>query len=83
MVKFFTVIQIIFAEKFVSQDFTIRTAPGLSGPKNTCAIGIPIQADLALCNFTPSDFDLGNSALYKSLPWVISLNVVNIVLLQK
>ena len=37
MVKISTVIQIIFAEKFVSQDFTIRAAPGLSGPTNTCA----------------------------------------------
>ena len=37
MVKFFTVIRIIFAEKFVSQDFTIRAAPGLSGPTNRCA----------------------------------------------
>ena len=36
MVTFFTVIQIIFAEKVVSQDFTIRAAPGLSGPTNTC-----------------------------------------------
>ena len=36
MVKISTVIQIIFAEKFVSQDFTIRAAPGLSGPTNTC-----------------------------------------------
>ena len=33
----FTVIQIIFAEQFVTQDFTIRAAPGLSGPTNTCA----------------------------------------------
>ena len=38
MVKISTVIQIIFAEKFVSQDFTIRAAPGLSGPTNTCAV---------------------------------------------
>ena len=37
MVKISTVIQIIFAEKFVSQDFTIRAAPGLNGPTNTCA----------------------------------------------
>ena len=37
MVNISTVIQIIFAEKFVSQDFTIRAAPGLSGPTNTCA----------------------------------------------
>ena len=36
MVNIFTVIQIIFVEKFVSQDFTIRAAPGLSGPTNTC-----------------------------------------------
>ena len=37
MVENFIVIQLIFAEKFVSQDFTIRAAPGLSGPANTCA----------------------------------------------
>ena len=36
MVKISTVIQIIFAEKFISQDFSIRAAPGLSGPTNTC-----------------------------------------------
>ena len=36
MVNIFTVIETIFAEKFVSQDFTIRAAPGLSGPTNTC-----------------------------------------------
>ena len=30
MVKISTVIQITFAEKFVSQDFTVRTASGLS-----------------------------------------------------
>ena len=36
MVKISTVIQIIFAEKFVSQEFTIRAVPGLSGPTNTC-----------------------------------------------
>ena len=33
-------IQLLFAEKFVSQDFTIWAAPGLSaadsGPANTC-----------------------------------------------
>ena len=34
----FNVIQIIFPEKFVSPDFTIRTAPGLSGPTNTCVL---------------------------------------------
>ena len=39
MVTFFTVIQIIFSEKFVSQDFTIRAAAGLSGPTNTCVGG--------------------------------------------
>ena len=38
MVKISTVIQIIFAEKFVSQDFTIMATPGLSGPTNTCAL---------------------------------------------
>ena len=32
--KVFTVIKIIFAEKFVSQEVTIRAAPGLSGPTN-------------------------------------------------
>ena len=31
----FIVIQLIFADKFVSQDFTIKAAPGLSGPVNT------------------------------------------------
>ena len=31
-----TMIQIIFAEKFVTQDFTIRALSGLSGPTNTC-----------------------------------------------
>ena len=36
MVKISTVIQIILAEKFVLQDFTIRATPGLSGPTNTC-----------------------------------------------
>ena len=36
MVKISTVIQIIFAETFESQEFTIRAAPGLSGPTNTC-----------------------------------------------
>ena len=40
MVKISTVIKIIFAEKFVSQDFTIRAAPGLSGPTNTCGVDI-------------------------------------------
>ena len=38
MVENFIVIQLIFAEKFVSQDFTIMAVPGLSGPDNTCAI---------------------------------------------
>ena len=37
MVENLTVLQLIFAEKFVSQDFTIRAAPVLSGPANTCA----------------------------------------------
>ena len=37
MVENFIVIQLIFAEKFVSQDFTVRDAPGLSGPANICA----------------------------------------------
>ena len=36
MVENFIVIQLIFAEKFVSQDFTVRSAPGLIGPANTC-----------------------------------------------
>ena len=36
MVTLYTVIQKIFAEKFVSQDSTIKAAPGLSGPTNTC-----------------------------------------------
>ena len=39
MVDNFIVIQLLFAEKFESQDFTIRAAPGLSGPANTCAMG--------------------------------------------
>ena len=30
--------QLIFAEKLGSQDFTIRAAPGLSGPSNTCGM---------------------------------------------
>ena len=33
-----TVIQLIFAEKFVSHDITIRASPGLSGPTTTCGI---------------------------------------------
>ena len=37
MVDNFIVIQLIFADKFVSQDFIKREAPGLSGPANTCA----------------------------------------------
>ena len=37
-------IQLKFAEKFVSQGFTIRAAPGLSGPANTC--GVVIQEKL-------------------------------------
>ena len=36
MVENFIVIQLIFSEKFVKQDFTIRAAPGLSGLNNTC-----------------------------------------------
>ena len=42
MVENFIVIQLIFAEIFVPQDFTIsiRAAPGLSGPANTCACNI-------------------------------------------
>ena len=43
MVKNFIVIQIIFAEKFVSQAFTVRAAPGLSGPTNTCIIMFTIN----------------------------------------
>ena len=39
MVEHFIVIQLTFAEIFVPQDLTIRAAPGLSGPANTCAIG--------------------------------------------
>ena len=36
MIENFIVIQLTFAEIFVPQDFTIRTAPGLSGPANIC-----------------------------------------------
>ena len=36
MVENFTVMQLTFAEIFASQDFTIGTTPGLSGPANTC-----------------------------------------------
>ena len=32
----FIAIQLIFAAKFVSQDLTIKAAPGLSGPTNKC-----------------------------------------------
>ena len=54
MVKFFTVIQIIFAEKFVSQDFTIMAAPGLSGPTNTCAVLLLVL----FCTFLGTDLYL-------------------------
>ena len=40
IVENFIVIQLIFAEKFESQDFTIRAAPGLSVPLNTCVMYI-------------------------------------------
>ena len=36
MVESFIVIQLIFDEIFVPQDFTIRTTPGLSGPAKSC-----------------------------------------------
>ena len=36
MLKNFFGLKLIFAEKFVSQDFTISAAPWLSGPTNTC-----------------------------------------------
>ena len=36
MLKNFIVIAIIYVEKFVSQDYTIRAAPGLSAPANAC-----------------------------------------------
>ena len=42
MVENVIVIQLIFADKFVSQDFAYRAAPGLSGPANTCALLLPI-----------------------------------------
>ena len=45
MVENLIVIQLIFADKFVSQNFTIRAAPGLSGPVNTCDRQIQGQAN--------------------------------------
>ena len=36
----FILIQLTLAEIFVPQDFIIRTTPGLSGPANTCAVGL-------------------------------------------
>ena len=43
MVKKIIVIQLIFADKFVSQGFTIRAAPGLSGPANTCELHLTVH----------------------------------------
>ena len=40
IVENFIVIQLIFAEIFVPQYFTIRTIPGLSGPTNTCGVSL-------------------------------------------
>ena len=40
MVENFSVIQLVFAEKFVSQNFPMRGAPWLSKPLNTCCIYI-------------------------------------------
>ena len=36
IVESFIAMQVIFAEIFVPQDFTIRTAHGFKGPANTC-----------------------------------------------
>ena len=36
MIDNFIVIQLIFAEIFVPQDFTIRAGDGFMGPANTC-----------------------------------------------
>ena len=40
MVDNFIVIHLIFAEIFVTQDFTIRAGHGFMGPANTCAMHI-------------------------------------------
>ena len=40
MVENFILIQLLFAEKFVSQDFPMRAAPWLSGPARLCDIYI-------------------------------------------
>ena len=40
MVKSFIVVQLILAEIFVPQDFTIRAIPGLNGPSNTCGVKV-------------------------------------------
>ena len=39
IVENFIVIQLIFAGIIVPQEFTIMTAPGISGPTNTCVKG--------------------------------------------
>ena len=42
MVEHFIVIQLLFDVIVVPQDFTIRAAPGLSGPTNTCDISFVV-----------------------------------------
>ena len=49
MVENFIVIQIIFAEKFVSQDFNMKAASVLSGPTKTCVTEI---THFPRCNIT-------------------------------
>ena len=70
MVTFFTVIQIIFSEKFVSQDFTIRADPGLSGPTNTCAVKATLAllhslSIIAVLTFCPKQIILRKKKNYK------------------
>ena len=48
MVENFIVIQLIFAEIFVPQDFTIRAGHGFMGPAHMCAVLFTATQDAPL-----------------------------------
>ena len=75
MVKISTVIQIIFAEKFVSQDYAIRAAPGLTGPTNTVVVYIIFIVTLFYILFKASQLKLSlcfSWRVVSSLGWLLN-----------
>ena len=69
MVENYVVIELIFAESFVSQDFTVRAAPGLCGPANIYDSVTTVFGNQGVCNMKIAGLGRAHPAWVTQVSW--------------